>query len=364
MEMCPNCYQNTRDETITHKCSNCGKLLERTRWTEIVDGIEIKVKRSGFTYYHSFIQNIDGVDINWEKTYNTYRNSDRRETIYTKKSWTTLKNGEEIEWAVIDDHMPVTHDRWNASIPKREKFTVKYRYSGAAKIPILHGLCQKWVYGNGRLESETCYEDDLRHGKHYYYGSSGISYDGGGSYVDEPYTKEGYYINDKRHGEWKIFQGFPWSAKFDKNKVISIENFENGKRDGPLISYYRNGKKSQDGLYKDDKAYGLWTYYSPDGKESSELIYKDGKQDGLLIDWYENGQKKLERPFKDGKQDGLFTYWYKNGLKERQGKLKDGKRDGLWTNWHNDGVKKEEEIFKNDEKISSKCWDEDGTVKE
>jgi len=27
-------------------------------------------------------------------------------------------------------------------------------------------------------------------------------------------------------------------------------------------------------------------------------------------------------------------------------------------------VKKEEEIFKNDEKISSKCWDEDGTVKE
>ena len=336
--MCPNCYQNTRDETITHKCSNCGKLLERTRWTEIVDGIEIKVKRSGFTYYHSFIQNIDGVDINWEKTYVTYINSDRRDNIYTKKSWTTFENGETIDWEEIDDHYLATPEHiFNPSIPKREKYTLK---NGQ-----LHGLYQEWKEGNFSLEEEIEYKDGLKHGKCIFY-----------PYQSDLLRTEGSYFEDEKHGEWKTF--------YVDESIYSIINYTLGKQDGLYTSWYENGQKNVEGTYKDGKEDGLFTYRSPDGKESSELIYKDGKQDGLLIDWYENGQKKLERPFKDGKQDGLFTYWYKNGLKERQGKFKDGKRDGLWTNWHNDGVKKEEEIFKNDEKISSKCWDEDGTVKE
>jgi antitoxin component YwqK of YwqJK toxin-antitoxin module len=31
--------------------------------------------------------------------------------------------------------------------------------------------------------------------------------------------------------------------------------------------------------------------------------------------WYENGQKKEEGIHKDGKEDGEWTYWHENGQK-------------------------------------------------
>ena len=335
--MCPNCYQNTRDETITHKCSNCGKLLERTRWTEIVDGIEIKVKRRGFRYYNSFIQNIDGVDINWKKTYDTYRNSDRRDTIYTKKSWTTFENGEKIDWDEIDDYLLGTpEDLGNPSIEKR----AKWKNKNGEK----HGLYQEWNHGNFKIEKEIEYKDGLRHGKCIFYPSLDLL------------RTEGSYFKDERHGEWKTFR--------EDESISEIRNYTLGKQDGLNTWWYENGKKKGEGKYKNGKQDGEWTYWSPDGKESSESIYKDGKQDGLLTTWYENGQKQLERHFKDGKQDGLQTQWYENGQKKLEGNFKDGKRDGEWTYWYENGQKEYEGTFKDGELISSKIWNEDGSVKE
>ena len=42
---------------------------------------------------------------------------------------------------------------------------------------------------------------------------------------------------------------------------------------------------------------------------------------------------------------------------------KDGKEDGLWTQWYENGQKDEEITYKNGEIISSKEWNEDGSVK-
>ena len=75
------------------------------------------------------------------------------------------------------------------------------------------------------------------------------------------------------------------------------------------------------------------------GKKQSETTYKDGKKDGLDTDWYENGQKKSEMTFKYGKYDGLLTIWYENREKWSEGTWKSGKP------------------------ISSKYWNEDGSVK-
>jgi antitoxin component YwqK of YwqJK toxin-antitoxin module len=72
----------------------------------------------------------------------------------------------------------------------------------------------------------------------------------------------------------------------------------------------------------------------------SKRIYKDGEFDGLITEWYENGKKSGEINFKNGKKDGLTTLWYENGKKEYEGN------------------------FKNDKLISSKKWNEDGSVKE
>ena len=43
----------------------------------------------------------------------------------------------------------------------------------------------------------------------------------------------------------------------------------------------------------------MWTSWYENGQKSSETIYKDGKIDGLVIYWYINGQKYRELTYKD-----------------------------------------------------------------
>ena len=55
---------------------------------------------------------------------------------------------------------------------------------------------------------------------------------------------------------------------------------------------------------------------------------------------------------------------YDDGKKNKEGTFKDGKEDGLWTWWFENGQKKSEPIWKDGEFISSKSWNEDGSVRE
>ena len=87
-----------------------------------------------------------------------------------------------------------------------------------------------------------------------------------------------------------------------------------------------------------------------------EFHTNDGKIDGPWVTWHQNGQKEDEGIFKDGKADGLMTSWYKNGQKEVEGTFKDGKPEGLMTWLHDNGQKKGEANFKAGEAISEKYW--------
>jgi len=121
--------------------------------------------------------------------------------------------------------------------------------------------------------------------------------------------------------------------------------------------------------------------YHPETKElfSGEVfsLYVGGKKefegsytDGIMWsktewDWYENEQKKREKTYKNGKLNGLYTEWYENGQKEYESNWKNGKEDGVFTNWYPNGQKKWEETRNEYGKlISSKDWNEDGSVNE
>jgi hypothetical protein len=164
--------------------------------------------------------------------------------------------------------------------------------------------------------------------------------------------------------------------------------------------WYENGKKKNHQFFllqeEGGSMYtGKWTYWYENGKKKEEITYKDGKLDGLETWWYKNGQKHKELTYKDGEPDGLVTWWYENGQKEEEGIAIGRKvggydiRDGLWTFWspdgkesseliykvgnrwngkwtsrYNDGQKKYEYTYKDGKRISSKRWNEDGSVKE
>ena len=77
--------------------------------------------------------------------------------------------------------------------------------------------------------------------------------------------------------------------------------------------------------------------------DRNDVKYQQDSQkpySGEIFDLYDNGNKKIEGSYKDGKEDGLWTQWYENGQKKFEQTYKDGKG------------------------ISSKRWNEDGSVKE
>ena len=106
------------------------------------------------------------------------------------------------------------------------------------------------------------------------------------------------------------------------------------------INYYDNGEKWSEGNYKEGKIDGLYTFYYKNGQKSYEENYKDGIKVGLWTGWDQNGQKSSERFYKNGKVEGLENYWYQSGREYR------------------------ELTYSNNELISSKEWNEDGSVKE
>ena len=169
-------------------------------------------------------------------------------------------------------------------------------------------------------------------------------------------------------------------------------SYKDGKEDGVWTSWYENGQKSSEGNYKDGEYDGLHNTWYENGQKSFEGNYEDGVYDGLHTVWYEDGQKKWELTYDNGKEDGLVTFWGKNDEKEYKGKyfisdrdndpsllngsyfsfddgelihsrFKNGTEDGVWTTWYENRQKKFEVTIKDGEKVSSKKWNEDGTVK-
>jgi antitoxin component YwqK of YwqJK toxin-antitoxin module len=155
---------------------------------------------------------------------------------------------------------------------------------------------------------------------------------------------------------------------YESGQKYTESTFKDGKEDGLKTKWYEDGQKYEEGTVKDGEKDGKWIYWYKNGQKKSEKTFKDGRIDGLVTWWYENGQKKSEGINKGWENSlyiekyGLWTEWYENGQKKSEGTYKDGKKDGLWTWWFENGQKKSEPIWKDGEFISSKSWNEDGSV--
>jgi antitoxin component YwqK of YwqJK toxin-antitoxin module len=116
----------------------------------------------------------------------------------------------------------------------------------------------------------------------------------------------------------------------------------------------------------------------PQSRQVRETFYPDGKlqehyyvvlnakgdyvRDGLYTWYYENGKKKQEGFYRNGLQHGMGSAWYETGEKEYDISAKYGQLDGVCTSWYENGKKKEEGTWKEGELISATRWDEKGSV--
>ena len=90
----------------------------------------------------------------------------------------------------------------------------------------------------------------------------------------------GNLVDGKKQGTWK---------EFYTNRRILVENYNNGKLDGSVILFYKNGQKE-------------WRYN-----------YTNGVMNGSYFKWYSNGEKATHGYFENGKPAGIWAWWDKNG---------------------------------------------------
>ena len=125
-------------------------------------------------------------------------------------------------------------------------------------------------------------------------------------------------------------------------KIIGKEEgyLEDGKWDGPYVSYYKTGQIEHKGNYKKSRKEGLWRSFRIDGNLMSEGSYKNGLYEGLWKFYHLFGTNlQILKNFKDGKKDGAFKSFYGNGNLMQKGGYKNGKPRGLWIFYEKNGIK-------------------------
>ena len=118
-------------------------------------------------------------------------------------------------------------------------------------------------------------------------------------------VSEGKMKGKDRIGEWVYYH--------EKSKeVMTRENYEDGKLHGKVITYYPNGKITEETDYKNGIKEGEDNYYSPDGVLLKNLFYKDDELQGEALYYDAFGNVIIEGFYKNGKKHGLWKY-YKDG---------------------------------------------------
>ena len=89
---------------------------------------------------------------------------------------------------------------------------------------------------------------------------------------------------------------------------------ENGNKQGPYVSFYKNGQLKVKCTYKDGKYDGPYEEYYEDGQLGIKCTYNNGKEDGPCETYYGNGQLNEKGVYRMGER--LYGKEAKEYLKE------------------------------------------------
>ena len=121
-------------------------------------------------------------------------------------------------------------------------------------------------------------------------------------------VSEGQMKGKDRIGEWVYFQK-------NSNNIMSKEVYVAGEMDGIQITYYPNGKITEEITYTKGIKQGENNYYSPEGVLLKKLIYHNDQLHGPAEYYDANGNVTIKGYYKNGKKHGLWQY-FKDGKVE------------------------------------------------
>ncbi|MFM8596819.1 MAG: toxin-antitoxin system YwqK family antitoxin, partial [Flavobacteriales bacterium] len=125
-----------------------------------------------------------------------------------------------------------------------------------------------------------------------------------------------------------------------QHQFINDGNYEHRSLNGPVLTYYENGKLKAKGNYKDGALYGGFKSYYPDGKIQTERQYQNDVPVGEWKGWHANGQQaywyqydlNTAHPFEPNKKE-----WAENGQLTLEQVLDEG-ANGYLREWTATGI--------------------------
>lgn len=133
-----------------------------------------------------------------------------------------------------------------------------------------------------------------------------------------PHTvdEEGYTYLMVPIGAEKTYYDTGELMELKYHQLIKNGYHEHSSLNGPVYTYYQNGKLKSKGTNKDGSLYGVFKSYYPDGKLESERRYENNVPVGEWKAWHANGQRaywylydlETAHPFEPNKKE-----WAENG---------------------------------------------------
>jgi len=128
---------------------------------------------------------------------------------------------------------------------------------------------------------------------------------------------EGVLNKKMRVGNWKYF--------YPTGKLMSEENYKDGKLDGEQLVYYPEGQVTEFSIYKNGLLDGVTSKYASNGTLIEEITYKNGKPNGLAKYFELNGNLKETGHYKNGKRIGKWEFYMDGEIATKDDKKKKNK---------------------------------------
>jgi antitoxin component YwqK of YwqJK toxin-antitoxin module len=144
--------------------------------------------------------------------------------------------------------------------------------------------------------------------------------------------------------------------------VKQVVHYKEGKREGELKEYYRNGNLKTRQFYKNDTLNDSSFSYFENGKMSTMQFLKNHKKEGTWKAFNEQGQLFVEVNYKNDELDGYSKkYTYRSLKLIEQLHYKNGHKDGKQEVYYPNGKLKSLTYFSNNNPcLGTEEWNEKG----
>lgn len=120
-------------------------------------------------------------------------------------------------------------------------------------------------------------------------------------------VSEGKIIGKNNEGEWKYYH--------KASKVLmTLENYKNGKLEGPRTVYYPNAKVAEEMTYKNGLKEGVYKKYGQNGVLLEQTTYVNDQYNGDAAFYDADGAIASKGKFVNGKKAGKWQFYLKGKL--------------------------------------------------